>query len=271
MPSLAQHQSASVTKALIMADSGTGKTGSLISLVEAGYNLRILDFDNGLDYLFNLIRQQCPDKLGSVIYVTLLDRFKTAAGRLLLDGAPKALTTGMTLLHDWKTDDEELGPAMGWGPQDVLVLDSLTFFDKAAMRSVLFLNGRPNGPTHQSDWLLKQNLVENILNLIAQLPCNVIVTSHVNYVLADEGAVLGAYPAVGGQKLPPVIARYFNAVLSIERKGSGKNEKRSILCRSKGFLELKASSPVVPAELPIATGLADYFNLVRESPDTKKE
>ena len=32
-----------------MGDSGTGKTEALCSLVLAGYKLRILDLDNGLD------------------------------------------------------------------------------------------------------------------------------------------------------------------------------------------------------------------------------
>ena len=51
MPSLANHQSNEFTKLLIEGDSGSGKTGALASLVKAGYKLRILDMDNGLDAL----------------------------------------------------------------------------------------------------------------------------------------------------------------------------------------------------------------------------
>ena len=40
MPSLANHQSNEFTKMLLEGDSGSGKTGSLASLVAAGFSLR---------------------------------------------------------------------------------------------------------------------------------------------------------------------------------------------------------------------------------------
>jgi hypothetical protein len=43
-----EHESNSIVKAMLAADSGSGKTGALACLVDAGFNLRILDFDNGL-------------------------------------------------------------------------------------------------------------------------------------------------------------------------------------------------------------------------------
>ena len=49
MPNLSKHQSSEFTKLLLMGDSKSGKTGALASLVLAGYKLRILDFDNGLE------------------------------------------------------------------------------------------------------------------------------------------------------------------------------------------------------------------------------
>jgi Tfp pilus assembly pilus retraction ATPase PilT len=51
MPSMLDHESNELVKILVAADSGSGKTGSLASLVDAGFNLRILDFDNGLSVL----------------------------------------------------------------------------------------------------------------------------------------------------------------------------------------------------------------------------
>ena len=76
MPSLSQHQSAKITKLLLMGDSGTAKTGSLVSLVKEGYKLRILDFDNGLDALRHQIMAQCPDKIAAVDFVTLRDKLR---------------------------------------------------------------------------------------------------------------------------------------------------------------------------------------------------
>ena len=51
MPSLSAHQSNDYVKLLLCGDSGSGKSGALASLVGAGYKLRILDMDNGLDSL----------------------------------------------------------------------------------------------------------------------------------------------------------------------------------------------------------------------------
>jgi hypothetical protein len=63
MPSLDKHQSSEFTKLLLEGDSGSGKTGSLASLVAAGFKLRVLDMDNGLDSLANAVKRTCPDKL----------------------------------------------------------------------------------------------------------------------------------------------------------------------------------------------------------------
>src|SRR5262252_9685406 len=51
MPGLEDHQSNDFVKMLLIGDAQAGKTGSLVSLVKAGYRLRILDFDNKLDVL----------------------------------------------------------------------------------------------------------------------------------------------------------------------------------------------------------------------------
>ena len=73
MPSLSAHQSNSYVKLLLIGDAKSGKTGSLISLVKAGYRLRILDLDNLLYILAKLIEEQCPSLVDSVEFRTLRD------------------------------------------------------------------------------------------------------------------------------------------------------------------------------------------------------
>ena len=79
MPSLTQHQSNDYTKMLIIGDSGTGKTGSLTSLVAAGYKLRILDMDNGLETLKQFVQKECPDKADGVEFRSLRDTYRASA------------------------------------------------------------------------------------------------------------------------------------------------------------------------------------------------
>ena len=51
MANIKTHKSAEYTKLMLVGDSGSGKTTALASLANAGYNLRILDFDDGLSIL----------------------------------------------------------------------------------------------------------------------------------------------------------------------------------------------------------------------------
>ena len=107
MPSLARHQSNSLTKLLLVGDAKSGKTGSLVSLVKAGYKLRILDFDNLLDVLKYMIIKECPEKLDNVEFRTLRDKRKTTAVGPVLDGAPKAFIEAGKMLDRWKYKDDE--------------------------------------------------------------------------------------------------------------------------------------------------------------------
>ena len=136
MPSLAKHQSNEYTKLLIEGDSGSGKTGALTSLVAAGYKLRILDFDNGLETLKQYVLKECPERINNVEYRTLRDKRKANPAGPIIDGQPKAFVDGLKMLDRWKYDDIDLGVPAEWGPEYVIVLDSLTFFSDAASRLV---------------------------------------------------------------------------------------------------------------------------------------
>ncbi len=83
MPSLSQHQSQNAIKALLIGDSGSGKTGALAPLVAAGYKLHILDLDNGLDVLYNILKTECPDRPNQVFFETVTNKTKAIAGKVM--------------------------------------------------------------------------------------------------------------------------------------------------------------------------------------------
>ena len=91
MPSLADRQAAPLVKIMLIGHSGAGKTGALTSLVQAGYKLRILDMDQGLDALVNHVQATCPDKLPSVGYMSFRDSYKITPTGPTVVGAPRAL------------------------------------------------------------------------------------------------------------------------------------------------------------------------------------
>lgn len=261
MPRLSQHHSQDAVKMLFIGDSGSGKTGALAALVMAGYELAILDFDNGLDILFNILRAQpnAEELLDRVYYETCTDKLKTVSGLAVPDGVPKGWSKALKLLDKWKTDDYDLGPVSTWGPNRVLVLDSLTFAGKSAYRYVDAVNAFKDGRQTYGE---AQKQLEGCLALLYSdtIKCNVIVTSHITFVDMEGGFTKG-YPSSIGKALSPQIPRYFNSVIEAKTKGSGSSAKHVIITVPDGMIELKVPTlpGKIPAELPLETGLAKFF------------
>lgn len=280
MGSLAQHSSGQTTKMLLLGDSGTGKTGALASLVEAGYNLRVLDFDNGLDILANVLRQKNkPELLEKVDYVTVTDGTRIAGTNLIPTAT--AWNKAIKTLGDWPG----FGKIETWTNQDILVIDSLTFAGKAAVRFILNLNGRVADIPQFQDYLAAQGLLEKLCATLYNetVICNTIVISHVREVakthqeldskgrpitVEEEGSRKGFAETGAGKALSPVIGRYFNSVLLVDIEGSGAGTRRIIRTVPHENIGLKNSAPgSVRPTYPIATGLADYFAAVRGTPN----
>src|SRR4030095_10682665 len=95
------------TKLLLLGDAKSGKTGSLVSLVKAGYKLRILDYDNLLDILYRLIMEQCPEKIENVEFRSLRDKRKVTTTGPVIDGTPRAFVDGLKMLDRWKYKTSE--------------------------------------------------------------------------------------------------------------------------------------------------------------------
>lgn len=261
MPSLAQHQSNEFTKLLLTGDSGSGKSGALASLVAAGYHLRILDMDNGLDPLKTFVQHDCPTMIENVEYRTLRDNYKTTAAGPRVD-KPKAFVDAMKMLDHWRYDDTDLGKPSDWGPDCICVLDSLSFFSDAAFDWAESMNPSAKDPRQ---WFYSaQQAVESALALLTSgsFRTNVIVTAHVRYSTGDDGRNKG-YPNAIGSALGPTIPRYFNHWAQCENKAG----KRTIQTAATAMFDLKNTKPFEMAKTyDLSTGLADFFAVLRDPP-----
>lgn len=275
MPTLDKHQSNEYTKLLIEGDSGSGKTGALTSLVSAGYKLRILDFDNGLETLKQFVLKECPQNVGNVEFVTLRDRRKAGPeGPQVVK--PDAFIRAIKLLDAWKYKDVEgreidLGVPAEWGPDTILVIDSLTFMSDAAFdfREPLTPRSRDGKYDMRAVYKDAQDAVEGVLALLTSesFRTNVIVISHIKYVDNPDGTRKG-YPTAVGSALSPVIPRYFNTVALCQTSAGG---KRTIHTESTAMIDLKNPKPFAMSKsYPIETGLADFFGVLREAPPQPK-
>jgi len=289
MPAIAKHHSADYTKMLLIGDSGTGKTGALAVLPACGFNLRILDFDNGLSVLTNYLTDPsspyskiAPDAADRVYYETCTDKMKTVNGRIYAAKAeawPKALK----LLDSWKTPDADFGPLSSWGPQDVLVIDSMSKMSTAALNHHLMANSALGQTRTQNearrDVGAAQNMLRDVLQLLydEHIKTNIIVISHITLVTEAGGAPgqdpskpgefaasATGYPSAIGRALSPQIPQWFDTVLLAKVAGVGQSVRRNIFTRPQSIggqiVAAKNAAPLrVKDSYPLTTGLAEYL------------
>lgn len=261
MPTLDEHQSGDFTKVVYIGGSGTGKTGSLVSLLQAGYDLVILDMDNGLDVLKQYARQRCPDRLSAVRFETVRDEYKAhSVMGPVVKGTPKAFVRSTELMTKWSDDTV---PAE-FGPQTIFVLDSLTGLSKAAFEWAKALN--PSAKEPRTWYGVAQGAIENIIAMLTSeaFHANVVVISHVDVREMPDGTFKGSIMSIG-KALNDVLPKYFNTLVLAESTGSGESVKRKIKVRPTGVIDLKTPVPddLIPKDFPLETGLADLFNILR--------
>lgn len=260
MTLLSQHQSSDYTKILYIGDSGTGKTGSLTSLVAEGYKLRIIDTDNGLDSLVQFVNKECPDKIGNVEFETRRDKYQASPSGPIILGTPRAFVDILGLLNKWP---DGTVPAQ-WGKEIILVIDSLTGIGNAAFE---WAKGMNSGAKDPRNWYFSaQQAVEKMIDMIMSdsFKCNVIIISHVQYKEREDGSMKGYANAIGSA-LGPVIPKYFNTLVLAESVGAGKGTRRVIKTLPTGVVDLKTPAPFkLDAELPLGTGLSTLFKKLKE-------
>lgn len=245
MPNLADSPSNEFTKLIYIGDSSTGKTGSLVSLLKAGYRLRILDMDDGLEPVIQWGRKEGAD-LSLVEYERFRDKITVGpAGPRA--ARPTAFVDALKQLTTWGEIED---------PQGFTVLDTLTTFSKAAFNWARGLNPTAKDPRQ---WYgAAQAAVEDTLAMLTSpdYKQNVIVISHVNYKELTEGVHKGYVQAVG-TALGPTIPKYFNTLILAERDGIGSNVKRKIKTMPTNLIDLKVPVPEIQASYDLSTGLAE--------------
>ncbi len=274
MPNLSDHQSNEFTKLLLIGDAKSGKTGSLVSLVKAGYKLRILDMDNLLDILKYCVLEQCPEMINNVEFRTLRDKRKAGPEGPIIDGKPKAFQDAIKMFDRWKYKDDagneiDLGSPSEWGPECILVLDSLSRFCDAAFdfREPLTPRGKSGDYDDRATYKDAQDAVEYVLATLTSksFATNVIVIAHIRYIEMPDGTTKG-FPQGVGKVLSPKIGQYFPSVVLYNNQGG----KRTLQTNSTPLIDLANPRPfAMEKSYPIETGLAQFFEVLRGKPEPK--
>ncbi len=269
---------------LYAGHTGSGKTGSLCSLAAAGYNVRVLDLDDGCeiheDFKFNLeksiYRRERPGLWTAEQAKTMPERLtSTVITEQYLIKGMQAVARGTA----WNRISQQLiaWKLHEWTNRDVLVIDSFSRFCDAAMNFQLAINNRAGqqpqvGTSGSNDYTQAFKYIRDFLDLLKNaddINCHVIICCHIKF-MEEPGAQqatdrsrrnIKGFPQTIGRQLSPEVGQFFNHTLLAKQLGS----RRIIATQFDDDINLKSSVPLsAKPQYDLATGLAEYFKAVLE-------
>ncbi len=253
MPKLDDLTSATLVKTLYIGESGSGKTGSLASLAEAGYKLHIIDTDNGLPILYNIMKDKAPTKINNVDFMQIAEEYIATSAGLMVKGTPKAASQVVNACKKW---EDGTNPSE-WGPKHILVLDSLTTISSMFLEWGRALTTVKDG---RMGFYAAQERLEVLLTLLSQkaFNTNVIIIGHAE-LASDEQNKMRYQIAAIGKALGPKIPRLFNTLLVANVTPS---KKREIITMPGNVQTVMPKNPApvqVKPSYSLETGLAQIF------------
>lgn len=267
MPKLSSLANSPLVKLAYIGDSGTGKTGSLVSLVKAGYKLHVLDMDNGLPILNQYVNKECPDRLADIDYVSFQDPYVFTQSGPIINGNPTAYVNALKSLTKW----EDGSTPAAWGPEHILVIDSFTHLARAAYEWAKGMNPTAKSGKEQDGrmWYhTGQQSLYQVLSMIKSddFKSNAIVISHIKYDTDEDGHRTKGYMNGLGTAMGPILPSFFNNLVLAQREGNPGNFRRVIRMAPTELIDLKTAAPFKFGEtLPLESGLATIFAKLKEN------
>lgn len=222
-------------KTLILGDSGCGKTYSIGKLIEMGLNVRILFTEPGMETVgqyFQDRKQEIPPNVhwhyiapAAPSWAKMIDSAKkinSMSFKMLAELSDinkkefGEFIEIVTSLSNFKSDrtGEVFGAADDWGTDTVLVLDSLSGLNLAAMN--LVTGSKP--VKSMADWgVAISNLEFLITKLTTGLRCHFVMTAHMEREQDEITGGVSLMASTLGKKLAPKIPRYFSDVVQARR------------------------------------------------------
>ena len=155
--------------------------------------------------------------------------------------------------NGWTRKGSTFGTPNKWGVKDVLFSLTRSAFRGRLFRFVQAINNhfdRASIPDYGTAMEMVEKYLETVFSPVTT--CNVVVNSHVMFTGAPEQqGVQKGFPLALGSKLPPKVPRYFNSMLSLEKRKGQKGETQVVLCtQMTPALDLKTPAPsIIPAEM----------------------
>jgi len=277
-------------RSLIAGYPGAGKTSCLAALANAGYKLRVINFDGNPESLIHYTR---PEMRHNIDILSFEDPLTWQGSYIGVKGLPTAFPNAFRAMDQWKYEDPDgtpddkgktwtdLGKSSDWREDTVVVLDGTTGLGAAAMAHArACLNKTPLNTT-RSVWGLASANQENFLARLTSMDnkFHVVVIAHLK-IIGPEGFNDGddeltktlkeakadlvptrLFPSAVGRQLPQAIAGHFPVVIACEAQARGSRVERVLVATARADQDTKL--PVANLEtlgrLPIETGLLTIF------------
>lgn len=270
-------------RGLLIGYPGHAKTGALASLVNAGYKLRMLDYDGNSQ---SVLTYTDPDKRKNIDIVYLEDKMRNGERFIETTGIPTAFKRGLDLMDQWKYTEEDgtvvdLGKSKDWGCDTIVALDTMTSMGLASFRRQQSLMNKTPLNTTEQVWGIAMAQEEAFIEQLTSEKNNfhVLVLAHLKIIgpkderkedsdltknLKQRTASLietRLFPTALGKALPPVIGGHFPAIILSEPHYEG-GKFKDYLLHTKPRPELDLKLPTTNKnldKLSIKDGLAKIF------------
>lgn len=215
-------------KVILMGDSGTGKTYSIRTLLDAGITPFVIFTEPGMEVLGDILDkihwkyippgQVGWEGLGNIAkMINTLDYEGVAKMRDSNKTKYQELLRIIEQCNDFvDQNDEHFGDVMTWGTDRALVIDSLSGLND--MASQLTVGGKP--VKGMQDWQVAQNMLKFFIDkLTTQCKCTFILMTH---LAREKDEITGGTTLMVstlGQKLAPELPKYFSDAIQAIRTG----------------------------------------------------
>lgn len=289
-------------KILYIGDSGEGKTGSKAALVAAGFKLRMVDTDHGFRILRSLLTDSDhypyakfmqkakidPFEPGRISYipidvemdvqsVSVNKRGGNVSYEVIGPKNAKAWRDASNLLiKGWKDGDLDLGHVTTWTNDTVLDFDTASSLAECAKYWMQDMNNHLGAfeDDHGRDSGGAQELIRRLMTSVTSsaFKCNVILTTHVDWVDVGRGAAqspsqlihdqkpildMRGFPAAIGKALSPQMGKKWNDLFIVRRGRIHSTAIDNINAKHSAWVE---------DSYPLSTGLAQIFAALRYNP-----
>lgn len=279
-------------RALILGAPKAGKTGAILSLLEAGYRVIYTDFDRNSE----ILGAASPAASERLVYLPFEDKVRKTGSQSTLagvSGEAKAHLRYMEFLETGKyvspdgAEKEDHGPMSSWGSDTVHVTDSMTSHIEAIWSRYLSLKNKTMRA--KQDWGAIVNEYAYVCDMLMayRLDCHSIVIAHTqtqgdetldedtraerrdiaehnNKIKQEKLEIFGGlrlFPRAVTKAQSEIIAGKFPCVLPFEVDAGGKRII-NLAVRKEIPVAVPATASKLPRILPAETGLLQIMQAV---------